>query len=92
MRKFEENEIKSKLESMNGWEVINNHHLNKRFEFKNFICALDFVNKAGEEAEIQGHHPDIKLGWGYAEVSIYTHTENGVTQKDFDLAEKINGI
>ncbi len=48
-----------------------------------------FVNKAGEFAEEMDHHPDIKLGWGYAEFEITTHDRGGLTEFDFALAEKI---
>ena len=55
-----------------GWEVVEEHHLRRRFRFKNFREALDFVNRVGELAEEQGHHPDVRFGWGYAEVTVYT--------------------
>jgi 4a-hydroxytetrahydrobiopterin dehydratase len=50
------------------WEVVEEHHLRRRFRFKNFREALHFVNEVGELAEEQGHHPDISFGWGYATV------------------------
>jgi 4a-hydroxytetrahydrobiopterin dehydratase len=49
---------------VNEWEVVEEHHLRKVFRFKNFREALGFVNKVGELAEEQGHHPDICFGWG----------------------------
>ena len=47
-----------------GWRVIDNHHLEKEYEFKDFREALDFTNRVGELAETQGHHPDVYLAWG----------------------------
>ena len=56
----------------NGWEVINEHHLEKLFTFKNFLDALAFTNKVGGLAEEQGHHPDIHLAWGSVRITIWT--------------------
>ena len=74
------------------WEVVEEHHLRRRFRFKNFREALGFVNRVGELAEEQGHHPDVTFGWGYAEVTIFTHKINGLTESDFILAAKINEL
>jgi len=74
------------------WEVIEEHHLHKVFKFPDFQKALDFVNRAGAIAEEQGHHPDILVGWGKAEVTIYTHKIDGLTESDFVLAAKINRV
>jgi 4a-hydroxytetrahydrobiopterin dehydratase len=75
-----------------GWEVVEEHHLRRRFRFKNFREALDFVNRVGELAEEQGHHPDVGFGWGYAEVTVYTHKIDGLTESDFILAAKISEL
>lgn len=89
--KLTEEEIEKSLADLNGWKVVG-VKLNKRFEFENFAQALDFVNRAGEFAEKRDHHPDIKLGWGYAEFDITTHDTGGLTHNDFDLALEIDGI
>ncbi len=75
-----------------GWEVVEEHHLRRRFRFKNFREALDFVNRVGELAEEQGHHPDVRFGWGYAEVTVYTHKIDGLAESDFILAAKISEL
>jgi 4a-hydroxytetrahydrobiopterin dehydratase len=75
-----------------GWEVIKEHHLLKAFTFPDFKKALDFVNRAGAIAEEQGHHPDILLSWGKAEVTTYTHKIDGLTESDFVLAAKIDRV
>ena len=80
------------LKELNGWEVIKEHHLRKIFEFKNFREALELVNRVGELAEEQGHHPDINFGWGRAEISIWTHKIDGLTESDFILAAKIDAL
>ena len=74
------------------WEVVEEHHLRRRFRFKNFREALGFVNRVGELAEEQGHHPNVTFGWGYAEVTIFTHKIDGLTESDFILAAKINEL
>jgi 4a-hydroxytetrahydrobiopterin dehydratase len=83
-------EIRSLLRELNGWEAIAGHHLRKRYEFRNFRDALQMVNRTGELAEAQGHHPDISFGWGYAEITIWTHKIDGLTESDFILAAKID--
>lgn len=74
------------------WEVVEEHHLRRRFRFKNFREALGFVNRVGELAEEEGHHPNVTFGWGYAEVTIFTHKIDGLTESDFILAAKINEL
>ncbi len=74
------------------WEVVEEHHLRRRFRFKNFREALDFVNRVGELAEEQGHHPDVSFGWGYAEITVFTHKIDGLTESDFIFAAKTNTL
>ena len=76
----------------NNWEVINEHHLERAFTFKNFREALAYTNKVGELAEAQGHHPDIFLAWGQVKVTIWTHKIDGLTESDFVLAAKIDKL
>jgi 4a-hydroxytetrahydrobiopterin dehydratase len=83
-------EIENLLKELDGWDVIEEHHLRKNFEFKNFREALVFVNRVGELAEKQGHHPDISFGWGRAEITIWTYKIDGLTESDFILAAKID--
>ena len=85
-------EIENLLKQLDGWEVVDGHHLRKSFEFKNFREALELVNRIGELAESAGHHPDIFFGWGHAEVSIWTHKIDGLTESDFILAAKIDAL
>ena len=72
----------------NDWKIINEHHLEKEYSFKNFKEALDFTVKVGELAEKQGHHPDIFLAWGKVKLTIWTHKIDGVTESDFIFAAK----
>jgi 4a-hydroxytetrahydrobiopterin dehydratase len=83
-------EISPLIAQISDWEVVENHHIQKTFKSENFRSALDFVNRAGEIAEEQGHHPDLYLAWGKVEVKIWTHKINGLSESDFILAAKID--
>jgi 4a-hydroxytetrahydrobiopterin dehydratase len=85
-------EIDNLLAQLHGWEVVNQHHLQKTYRFKDFRESLTFVNAIGELAEAQGHHPDISFGWGKADVTIWTHKIDGLTESDFVLAAKIDKL
>ncbi len=75
-----------------GWEVIDEHHLEKTFSFKNFRAALAFTNAVGDIAEEQGHHPDIYLSWGTVTLRVWTHKIDGLTESDFIFAAKVDAI
>ena len=75
-----------------GWEVIDEHHLQKAYAFKNFKEALAFTNRVGELAEAQNHHPDILLSYGKAKVTIWTHKIDGLTESDFVFAAKTDRL
>src|SRR5258708_3914509 len=72
------------------WRVVNGHHLTKTFAFPDFKQALAFVNRVGEVAETEGHHPDLCLAWGKVDVTTYTHKIDGLTESDFVLAAKMD--
>jgi 4a-hydroxytetrahydrobiopterin dehydratase len=74
------------------WTVVNEHHIVRAYKFPDFKSALAFVNKVGELAEQQGHHPDILLGWGKVEITTWTHAVDGLTESDFILAAKIDQL
>lgn len=77
---------------VDGWNVVEEHHITKTFTFPNFREALKFVNRVGELAEEQGHHPDISLAWGKVGITTWTHKINGLTESDFILAAKIDRL
>ena len=74
------------------WKVIEEHHLEKNFDFSDFRSALNFVQQVGDVAEEQGHHPDILLRWGKVKITIYTHKIEGLSENDFILGAKIDEI
>ncbi|MFL6195338.1 MAG: 4a-hydroxytetrahydrobiopterin dehydratase [Thermoanaerobaculia bacterium] len=75
-----------------GWSIPNGHHLEKEYRFKDFREALGFVNRLGEAAEEQGHHPDLYLTWGRVRVTLWTHSVGGLTEKDFALAAQADRL
>jgi 4a-hydroxytetrahydrobiopterin dehydratase len=77
---------------VDGWLIVNEHHIEKLFRFDNFLEALRFTNRVGELAEKEGHHPNIHLSWGMVKVSVWTHKIDGLTEIDFDLAAKIEKL
>jgi 4a-hydroxytetrahydrobiopterin dehydratase len=83
-------QMHKQLPQWGHWKVIDEHHLNRQFKFPDFKQALEFVNKVGAVAEEQGHHPDILLAWGKAEITLWTHKVDGLTQSDFIMAAKID--
>jgi 4a-hydroxytetrahydrobiopterin dehydratase len=85
-------ELEALAKQVPEWKVVNGHHISRGFKFPDFVQALAFVNKVGAIAEEQGHHPDILLSWGKAEVTTWTHKINGLTESDFILAAKIDKI
>ncbi len=92
MARLNQNEIAEMLKKVIGWEYRDNK-ISKEFVLKDFKSALDFVNKIGAEAESMDHHPDILMhSWNKVKISVYTHSEGGVTEKDFKLAGKIEGV
>ncbi len=86
----------SELQRMQGlvsrWTVEKDHHIHREFKFPDFRQALDFVNRVGALAEEQGHHPDILLAWGKAEITLWTHKIDGLTESDFIMAAKIDKL
>ncbi len=83
-------EVRPLAEQVRDWEVVENHHIQRTFESKDFKTALHFLNQVGEIAEKEGHHPDLYLAWGKVEVKIWTHKINGLNESDFILAAKID--
>lgn len=85
-------EIHKQVPQWAHWKVINEHHLTRTFTFPDFKQALAFVNRVGNVAEEQGHHPDILLTWGKVEITLWTHKIDGLTESDFIMAAKIDRL
>jgi 4a-hydroxytetrahydrobiopterin dehydratase len=78
---------------ISGWMDEDEKKIVKEFKFGDFKEALGFVNKVGALAEEEGHHPDILIhGWNKVKLSLSTHAIGGLSENDFILASKIDGI
>ena len=93
---FSVEQINDFLKKIDNWSAEQDEeskfYLIKEFEFKNFLGSQDFINKVGDLAEKEGHHPDISIGWGYCLVMVHTHAIKGLSVNDFILASKIDLI
>ncbi len=93
---FDTKEIHKYLKKVDGWDVKSNNdssfYLIKDFKFKNFRESQNFINRVGDLAEKENHHPDIFFGWGYCTIKIFTHAIKGLAESDFILAAKIDKI
>ena len=75
------------------WKAIDEKKIQKQFSLKNFKEALAFINKVGEIAESEGHHPDIRLfGYKNVEIELSTHAIGGLSENDFIVAAKIEQL
>ncbi|MBZ5514867.1 MAG: 4a-hydroxytetrahydrobiopterin dehydratase [Acidobacteriia bacterium] len=91
MAALSKTEIHEKLKSIQGWDYAGKA-LHKKYTFKSFLPAIGFVNKIAEAAEKAGHHPDITINYSIVGISLSTHSEGGVTDRDFALAKTIDEI
>ena len=82
-------EVKNRVNDLKGWEIYHNM-LQKRFSFKSFRHSITFVNGVAGLAESAEHHPDIVINYNRVLLKLVTHSMGGITEKDFDLAEKID--
>ena len=89
MGKASEQEVIEKLRSLEGWK-LEGKSISKKYEFPSFLDAVRFVNKVADLAEEADHHPEIFINYRRVTLTLSTHSEDGLTQKDFDLAEKID--
>jgi 4a-hydroxytetrahydrobiopterin dehydratase len=74
-----------------GWEKYGNA-LRREFKFDDFSGAVDFVNRLTPVANEMNHHPDLFITWGLVRVSLISHSEHGITEKDFELAKKLDAL
>lgn len=82
------------LEQVEAWSIIENDtKMEREYEFKDFKEALDFVNRAGEIAEEEGHHPNIYIhDWNKVKMILFTHAIGGLSINDFVVAVKIDQL
>lgn len=91
MAKLSLAEIKEQLESLKGWQSGENA-ISKQFVFPSFKEAMSFVNAVAELAEAADHHPDILIAYRRVTLTLWTHTEGGVTGRDLKMAKQIEQL
>ena len=89
--RMSDDEVKDRLSKMGGWEREGDA-LVHQFEFANFVGSVDFVNRITPIAEEMNHHPDLEISWNKVTVSITTHAAGGLTESDFQLAQRIDAV
>ena len=93
---FTREQIDEYLKYLADWKVLINEkkafYLTRVYKFSDFEKSLSFIKNVSNIAEEENHHPDLKFGWGYAEINIFTHAINGLSISDFILASKIDMI
>jgi len=85
-------EIKQEIKRIPEWELLKNKSIERTFEFDDFTQAIDFVNAVAEIAEEEEHYPEIDLRFNKVRLLLSTHSEGGLTETDFDIAEKIDTL
>ena len=91
MNALSADDARSRLGKIAGWQ-IETGELVKTFQFKDFVAAMNFVNKVGDAAEAAGHHPDIDIRYNRVRLALVTHDAGGLTDKDFDLAGRADKL
>lgn len=90
-----ETEIAELTPQVPDWQIVEREsirRLERVFKFKNFRQALDFTNKVGEIAEVEGHHPALLTEWGRVRVTWWTHKIRGLHRNDFIMAAKTDQL
>jgi len=90
-RLLTDDEIKTRLKELNGWKH-EGKFITRTFEFSHFMDAIAFVNEVAEVAEREEHHPDINVRYTTVKLSVQTHSEDGITEWDIDLAKAIDVV
>jgi 4a-hydroxytetrahydrobiopterin dehydratase len=85
-------DISLALQELPNWNYDGSSHISARFKFKNYAESCAFVMRLSLLAEAQNHHPDVRFGWGYAEISLTTHDAGGISERDIILATAINSV
>ena len=90
-RKLNPNEIESVMTSLSGWSAQSGK-LYREFKFKSFVEALGFMTQVALIAESKNHHPEWSNVYNRVKIELTTHESGGITERDVDLAGRINGL
>ena len=88
-----EEEARRLSEAVPAWALLENGtRLVRRFEFRDFRAAMEFVNRVADLAEEEGHHPDFEIHWNKVTLRWWTHVADSVTDRDYELAARSNEL
>ena len=91
MALLSDDDIEQRLGDLSGWSREGDA-IHKQFKLDDFKDSVEFVNRLTPEAEDMNHHPDLAISWNTVDVTISTHSEGGITENDFELARRIDGV
>jgi len=91
MAKFSDTELRAAMDNLPGW-AVEGDELVKVYSFSTFPDAIAFVNRVADLAEDMGHHPDLLIQYSQVTTRLSTHSEGGITEKDSQLARRIDGL
>lgn len=89
MARLSDGEARKRLSSLKGWQ-IDGDRLRKRYTLETFTAAIAFVGRVAELAEAADHHPDILIEYRNVTLTLTTHDEGGLSERDFSLAARID--
>lgn len=91
MEKLADTEIQARLATTPEWSELNGA-IQRTFQFADFVEAMRFVNRVADAAEAMQHHPDVLIRYNKVTLTLSTHDAGGITEKDFDLARKVDAM
>jgi 4a-hydroxytetrahydrobiopterin dehydratase len=91
MAVLSDDEVRRRLGGLDGWEQ-DGDAIKRQFKFEDFQASIDFVNRITPAAEDMNHHPDIAISWNTVDLTLSTHSEGGLTENDFELAQQIDQL
>lgn len=91
MALLDEQQIRTRLDDLHGW-TREGDVIHKTFTLDSFPEAIEFVNRVADRAEAADHHPDIDIRYDRVAFALSTHSEGGLTEKDFGMAAEIDAV
>jgi 4a-hydroxytetrahydrobiopterin dehydratase len=93
MALLDESEIEQRLTAHPGWLLRDGDSIEREWKLADFAAAIAFVDRVAAAAEQADHHPDILVhGWNKVRLTLSTHSDGGLTDKDFELAEQVDRL
>jgi len=94
IHRYTPEEVRAQLALLPGWRLTEDgQRIQQHWQMKDFMAGIDFIRRVAQLAEQEGHHPDLHLeGYRHVWIELWTHAMGGLTENDFILAAKINGI